>query len=151
MKGALVRARANVAAAGAPGATRPEIVDAERLRRYAVLFNAHDWDGLRALFGEETRLDLVSRYQRHGQSASNYYTQYASIAPKEDLRAEAGWVDGVPAIAVFRPASSNRPAYFIRLDWHDDHLSQVRDFRYVPYIAAEATFSPSHTFEESSA
>jgi RNA polymerase sigma-70 factor (ECF subfamily) len=141
VKGALVRARANVAAASPPGATWSGVVDVERLRRYADLFNARDWDALRALFGEETRLDVVSRYQRRGQSAAQYFTRYSEIAPLEDLRAEAGWVDGVPAIAVFRPASSSRPAYFIRLNWRDDRVAQVRDFRYVPYIAGEATFT----------
>jgi RNA polymerase sigma-70 factor (ECF subfamily) len=143
VKGALVRARANVASSATSGKTQAATVDVERLRRYALLFNAHDWDALRSLFGEETRLDLVSRYQRQGQSAANYYTNYEAIAPREDLRAEAGSVDGVPAIAVFRPASSARPAYFIRLDWHDQHITHVRDFRYVPYIAGEATFTPS--------
>lgn len=141
VKGALVRARANVAAASAPGETQGRVVDVERLRRYADLFNARDWDALRALFGEETRLDVVSRYQRRGRSAAQYFTRYAESAPLEDLRAEAGWVDGVPTIAMFRPASSSRPAYFIRLNWRDDRIAQVRDFRYVPYIAREAIFT----------
>jgi predicted DNA-binding protein (UPF0251 family) len=140
VKGALVRARANVAAASAPGATWAGGVDMERLRHYADLFNARDWDALRALFGEETRLDVVSRDQRRGRPAAQYFTHYAAIAPLEDLRAEPGWVDGVPAIAMFRPSSS-RPAYFIRLDWLDDRVAQVRDFRYVPYIASEASFT----------
>ena len=140
VKGALTRARANVGAASASGATRGEVVEVQRLRRYADLFNAHDWEALRALFGEETRLDVVSRYQRHGPSASQYFTRYGEIAPREDLRAVAGWVDGVPAIAVFRPASSRVPAYFVRIDWRDDRVAHVRDFRYVPYIAGDATF-----------
>jgi RNA polymerase sigma-70 factor (ECF subfamily) len=140
VKGALVRARANVAAASAPDAASSGVVDEERLRRYADLFNARDWDALRALFGEETRLDVVSRYQRRGRSAAQYFTSYAERARVEDLRAEAGCVDGVPAIAMFRPASSSRPAYFIRFNWDDDRIAQVRDFRYVPYIAGEAIF-----------
>jgi RNA polymerase sigma-70 factor (ECF subfamily) len=141
VKGALVRARANVAAASAPDATSAGVVNVDRLRRYAYLFNARDWDALRALFGEETRLDVVSRYQRRGRSAAEYFTRYEEIARLEDLRAEAGWVDGVPAIAMFRPASSSRPAYFIRFNWDDDRIAQVRDFRYVPYIAGEAIFT----------
>jgi RNA polymerase sigma factor (sigma-70 family) len=139
VKAALVRARSNVAKATANPSI--EAGDVERLRGYANLFNARDWDGLRALFGEETKLDVVSRYQRRGASAPNYYTQYARLAPEEELRAEAGWVDGVPAIAVFRPASSTRPAYFIRLDWRDGQIAQVRDFRYIPYIAGDASFT----------
>jgi hypothetical protein len=42
---------------------------------------------------------------------------------------------------MFRPASSSRPAYFIRFNWADDRIAQVRDFRYVPYIAGEAIFT----------
>jgi RNA polymerase sigma-70 factor (ECF subfamily) len=141
VKAALVRARANVAAASAQGGQAPAIADLERLRGYAHLFNARDWEGLRALFGEETRLDVVSRHQRRGKSAAQYLTQYGDIAPREVLRAEAGWVDGVPALAVFRPASSS-PAYFIRLAWSGGQLSLIRDFRYVAYIAGDATFTP---------
>jgi RNA polymerase sigma factor (sigma-70 family) len=142
VKGALIRARANVAAASAPGAAGVSgAVDVERLRRYADLFNARNWDALRTLFGEETRLDVVSRYQRRGRSSAQYFTHYAECARLEDLRSEAGWVDGVPVIAMFRPASSSRPAYFIRLNWCDDRIAQVRDFRYVPYIAGDAIFT----------
>ena len=131
----------SVAAVKAAGAREAGAVDVERLRRYADLFNARDWDALRALFGEETRLDVVSRYQRRGSSAASYFTQYPEIARAEDLRAEAGWVDGLPAIAVFRPASSSRAAYFIRLDWREERITEVRDFRYVPYIAIDASFT----------
>jgi len=52
VKGALVRARANLAAASAPGAAGVSgVADVERLRRYADLFNARNWDALRTLFG----------------------------------------------------------------------------------------------------
>jgi len=142
VKAALVRARANVAAARAAGAAAAASVDLTRLRRYADLFNARDWDGLRALFGEETRLDVVSRYQRRGKTAAGYFTRYSEIAPREDLRAQPGWVDGVPVIAIFR-AGADRPAYFVRIDWRDQGLGQIRDFRYVPYIAVDAAFTPA--------
>src|SRR5262249_40785718 len=33
----------------------------EKLRRYVAVFNARDWDGLRALLAEEVRLDLVAK------------------------------------------------------------------------------------------
>ena len=115
VKSALVRARANIAADAPP---RPSISAEEKksLQRYAKLFNARNWDGLRALLGEEARLDLVSRWQRRGSATAGYYSRYAEITPVEDLRAEAGFADGVPVIAVYRPGST-RPAYFIRLKW----------------------------------
>lgn len=146
VKGALVRARANVNNARTrmtPDARRPSPnneADMGRLRVYANLFNARDWDGLRALFGEETRLDLVSRHQLKGPPAAEYFNRYAAISPREDLRAEVGWVGDVAVVAVFRPSTSTHPAYFIRLDWGDDRVSLVRDFRHVPYIGREAAY-----------
>jgi RNA polymerase sigma-70 factor (ECF subfamily) len=145
VKGALVRARANVAAARASKASGAGEVELERLRRYAELFNARDWSALRALFGEETRLDLVSRHRRRGPAAAVYTTQYAQSAPREDLRAAAGWVGGVPVVAIFRPSTSTRPAYFLRIEWHGELLGSLRDFRYVPYIADEAAFEPQRS------
>ena len=144
VKGALVRARTNVASPVASHTRPPNVEDSARLRHYALLFNARDWDGLRALFGDETRLDLVSRYQRRGRLASIYFVQYERLTTLENLRAEAGWVDDVPVLAVFRPPSDQQPAYFIRLEWKGNGLDGVRDFYYVPYIAAEARFT-SHT------
>jgi len=95
IKGALVRARANVAA----NASSKASISAEEkksLQRYADLFNSRDWDALRALLGEEARLDLVSRWQRRGSAAAPFYSRYAEVTAAEDLRAEAGFADGVP-------------------------------------------------------
>jgi RNA polymerase sigma factor (sigma-70 family) len=141
VKAALSRARANVAGAASatPSVPAGELDD---LRRYADLFNAHDWDGLRALLGEQARLDLVSRAQRRGREVGEYYGKYAEIIPTERLRVEVGLVDGVPAIACFRPGAA-RPAYFIRLEWEAGRVVHIRDFRYVPYIAEGARYTPA--------
>ena len=139
VKGALVRARANIAA---NASSKPSFSGEERrsFQRYADLFNSRDWDGLRALLGEEARLDLVSRWQRRGSAAAGYYWRYAEVAAAEGLRAEAGFADGVPVIAVYRPGVT-RPAYFIRLSWERGRLTDIRDFYYVHYIAEEARFT----------
>ncbi len=139
VKAALVRARANVAASASSTAS-VSVDELANLRRYADLFNARDWDGLRALLSEEARLDLVSRLQRRGAMVAGYYSQYAEAAKKEGLRAEQGFADGVPVIACFR-SGSTRPAYFIRLEWENGRVVQIRDFRYVPYIAEAARFT----------
>ena len=143
VKAALVRARANVAIAAKAGAEPPKTPPPEemaKLRRYAELFNARNWDGLRAELGEEARLDLVSRWQRRGPATAQYFSRYAEKMRSENLRAEAGVVDGIPALALFRPGSA-RPAYFVRLTWHDDRVALIRDFHYVPYVAESATFN----------
>jgi RNA polymerase sigma-70 factor, ECF subfamily len=146
VKAALVRARANVEATSRVPHTEPtRTISADEranLRRYADLFNARDWDGLRALLGAQSQLDLVSRAARQPAIAANYYTRYATLAPDQDLRAEAGFVDGVAAIAVYRPASSPAPAYFVLLEWSDRRIDVIRDFYYVPHITDGARFTP---------
>jgi RNA polymerase sigma factor (sigma-70 family) len=139
VKAALVRARANIVST-ASATPSISVEEKQSLQRYAHLFNARDWDGLRALLGEEARVDLVSRWQRRGSAAVGYYARYAEVAPAEDLRAEVGFADGVPVLAIYR-AGSPRPAYFVRLRWAEGRLIHVWDFYFVPYLAAEALFT----------
>lgn len=145
VKAALVRARATLAAAAPPPTDEPRrrISAEERgnLRRYADLFNGRDWDALRALMGEESRLDVVMRTRRRGAAAAEYYARYAELAPQERLRAEPGWADGTPVVAIYRPDSAPSPAYFVLIEWMGDKVALVRDFRYVPYLAAEARYT----------
>jgi RNA polymerase sigma-70 factor, ECF subfamily len=144
VKAALVRARANLRASASAETTRGTdarpIPDRENLQRYADLFNARDWDGLRALLGEESRLELLSRASRRGPAVAEYYARYAESADGESLRMVVGRLDGLPALGVFRPADAPRPAYFILLEWTEDRVTLIRDFRYVPYIGDEARF-----------
>jgi RNA polymerase sigma-70 factor (ECF subfamily) len=142
VKAALVRARANVASTISSASAKPSISLEEKksLQRYAHLFNARDWDGLRALLGEEARVDLVSRWQRHGSATAGYYTRYAEVAPAENLRAEVGLADGVPVLSIHR-SGSPQPAYFVRLKWEQRQVVHIWDFYFVPYLAAEARFT----------
>jgi len=145
VKAALSRARSNIARVPHARVAPAAPISAEEqatLRRYVDLFNAHNWEGLRALLGEETRLDIVSRVQQRAATAG-YYDRYAAILKTEDMRAQAGFVDGVAAIAIFRPPASIKPAYFMLLESEAGALSRIRDFRYVPYIATDAQFSPA--------
>ena len=141
VKAALVRARTNIAAARPPAPATLHGEDRERLQRYADLFNARNWDALRAQFAEEARLDVVARTQRRGPGTAQYYTRYAEIIEVENLRAEPGAVDGVPVIAIYRPASSPTPAYFVQVHWHEGRIALIRDFRYVPYITDGARYT----------
>jgi RNA polymerase sigma-70 factor (ECF subfamily) len=139
VKGALVRGRANIAK---HASAQPSISDEEKqsLQRYADLFNARNWEGLRALLGEEARLEVVSRWQRRASEATGFYTRYAEITATEDLRAEVGFADGLPVIAIHRPGST-RPAYFIHLQWEQGRVTQLRDFYWVSYLAQEARYT----------
>lgn len=145
VKAALSRARLNVnrgsLSAFAHSAQEPSAEERATLQRYVDLFNDRNWDGLRAQLAEEARLDIVSRIQQRAATAG-YYDRYAEITETEDIRAEAGVVDGKAAIAMFRPGSSTVPAYFLVLESAEGRISLIRDFRYVKYIAADARFSP---------
>jgi RNA polymerase sigma factor (sigma-70 family) len=132
VKAALVRGRGKLlqqvndeAAAAAPA--RAE------LDRYASLFNARDWDGVRALVSDDCRLDLVSKSQRQGTQVGMYFARYE----KENLSARVVRVDGQLALAVYAVAAE-KPAYFILLEFEAGKVKSIRDFRYVPYIAVEA-------------
>lgn len=146
VKAALSRARANLARTPRARFAEPaQPVAGETLltlRRYANLFNARDWDALRALLAAESRLEVVSRVQHPRATDAGYYDRYAAYLKTEDLRAQAGFVDGVPVIAIFSSPSSRNPAYFVVLEISAGHISLIRDFRYIPYITADARYTP---------
>ena len=108
--------------------------------RYAELFNARDWDGVRAMLADDVRLDLVQRSQRAGHRDVGVYfpTNYDQIA---DWRLRPAWHDGVEVLAVYRQPGDALPGYFIELTAIDGRIALIRDFRYVPYVARqEASF-----------
>ena len=132
VKAALVRGRRQLLHESPVAAEKaPSRAD---LDRYAALFNASDWDGIRALVSEDCRLDLVSKSQRQGKQVGMYFARYE----KEPLSVRVVRVDGQLALGVYRAAAADRPAYFILLEHEAGKVTRIRDFRYVPYIAAEA-------------
>jgi RNA polymerase sigma factor (sigma-70 family) len=146
VKAALSRARANIART-----PRARLADSARpvagetlvaLRRYVDLFNDRNWSELRALLAAESRLEVVSRVQHARAVDAGYYDRYAAYTKTQELRAEAGFVDGVPVIAMFDPPLSEKPAYFVLLEVSAGRISFIRDFRFVSFIAENARFSP---------
>jgi RNA polymerase sigma factor (sigma-70 family) len=106
--------------------------------RYAALFNARDWDGVRALLADDVRLDLVSRSQRSGRrEVSGYLTNYAA---NSDWHFVPAWLDDHQVLAAYRDHRDERPGYFVELTLVDGRVAAIRDFRYVPYIAEDAAF-----------
>ncbi|HTB75205.1 MAG TPA: sigma-70 family RNA polymerase sigma factor [Polyangiaceae bacterium] len=146
VKSALVRGRARLAEtpveSEAPGQPKTAPTNAGRtaeradLDRYATLFNARDWDGVRALVADDCRLDLVSKSQRRGKEVGTYFARYETQAV--DLRVVR--LEGQLALAAY-PRGATRAAYFILLGWESGRVTSIRDFRYVAYIAAEAVFA----------
>jgi len=103
------------------------------IEKYVALFNARDWDGVRALVSDDCRLDLVSRSHRHGKQVRLYFDNYE----KQNLTLRVVSLEGRLACAVFAPGAG-KPAYFVLLEFEDGRVRMIRDFRYVPYIADEA-------------
>lgn len=137
VKALLVRGRAALRArAGTPPPRRPAAAapPGELVGHYVKLFNAHDWDGVRALVAEECRLDLVSRLTRRGKSVGEYFTRYAD---ERHLRAVPGWVEGRPAVGVLVDPAATRPDYFILLEETGGRIALIRDYRYARYVVTE--------------
>lgn len=130
VKAALVRGRTKLREAEASAARAIDDDLRGKLDAYARLFNTRDWDGLRALVGDDCQLDLVSKSQRRGKAVGMYFSNYE----KQDVRLEVRVLEGRPVLAAFEGGST--PAYVILLDFTGEHVSAIRDFRYVPYIVA---------------
>jgi RNA polymerase sigma-70 factor (ECF subfamily) len=106
------------------------------LARYAELFNARDWDGVRAMLVDDVKLDLVTRLKATcGPVGAIYLTNYDAIS---DWHLVPAWLDGREVLAVFRDPRDARPGYFIELTIADGRVAAIHDFRYVPYICREA-------------
>lgn len=132
VKSALVRGRAGLRATA--DAASVSQVERAQLDRYASLFNARDWDGLRTLVGEDCRLDLVSKSQRRGKAVSKYFDNYARLS----VTLRVVRLDGELVLGAYVDGAA-RASYFISLAWEEERLALIRDFRYVPYIADEAS------------
>jgi RNA polymerase sigma factor (sigma-70 family) len=110
--------------------------------RYAQLFNARDWDGVRAMLAEDVKLDLVTRWKAGGRRpvGTVYLTNYDASS---DWHLVPGWLDAREVLAVFLDSRDARPAYFIELAVVDGQIAAIHDFRYVPYIGREAAIELS--------
>lgn len=111
--------------------------DERRLRRYVDLFNARDFDAVRALVGEDIQLEVVNRTRMRGKAqVSNYYGNYSRAS---DWSLSLGFVDGRPAILIRDPQAPEAGVRgFMLLEWLDDKVAQIRDFRYATYVLADA-------------
>jgi RNA polymerase sigma-70 factor (ECF subfamily) len=137
VKAALVRGRRALRGDDAASALGDDAARA-KLEQYATLFNRRDWDGVRALVGNECQLDLVSKARRRGKEVGAYFGRY----DKENVTLRVVRLEGKLALGVFA-GNAAQPAYFILLEWQQGQVRTIRDFRYVPYIAAEAEFEAS--------
>jgi RNA polymerase sigma-70 factor (ECF subfamily) len=136
VKAALHRGRVRLRElADAPPAAAPPRQTSPAVARYVALFNARDWDGVRALLAEDVQLNLVTRAQRAGRAVGNYLSNYDRL---HDWHLAPAWLEGREVIAVFRAPGDARPGYFIELTVENGKVCFIHDFRYVPYVMQDA-------------
>jgi RNA polymerase sigma-70 factor (ECF subfamily) len=130
VKAALHRGRAALrrSARAPPAPPSAARATSAALRRYASLFNAHDWDGVRGLLAEDVRLDLVSRTQ--GGRAARGRHVLRQLRARGGWQLQPGWFEAARCWRCGSPPM-RAPRYFIELGWRDGEVVSIRDFRYV--------------------
>ena len=109
-----------------------------RLARYVDLFNARDFDAVRAMLAQDVRLDVVARQTLRGKAlVERYFTKYGG---RDGWRITVGRVDGCPAV-LSHENHSPVPTNVILLAWRDGRIVEIRDFYFAPHVAAEAVLS----------
>ncbi|WP_167391260.1 sigma-70 family RNA polymerase sigma factor [Mesorhizobium temperatum] len=121
-------------------APRLDADDERRLRRYVDLFNARDFDAVRALIAEDIKLEVVNRLRLRGKAeVSTYFGNYDRIS---DWTLSLGFVDGRPAILIRNPQEPDGAVRgFMLVEWRDERVVQIRDFRYAPWCLVDAEIS----------
>jgi RNA polymerase sigma-70 factor (ECF subfamily) len=146
-KAALHRGRAQLRMlATAPEDAAPPALDADeerRLRLYVDLFNARDFDAVRALIAEDIQLEVVNRTRLRGKTeASTYFGNYSRA---RDWSLSLGFVDGRPAILIRDPSVPDAGIRgFVLVQWLGNRIIRIRDFRYAPYCLVDADIRAIH-------
>ena len=137
VKAHLARGRAALKAinAQAPARSAPR-PSSPAVARYVALFNQHDWDGLRAMLADDVRLVQSTHPLRTGAAdVSMFFGIYSRSAP---VRLVPAWLDGREVIAIFEDPQAVKPSYLMWLEWKDDRISFIRDYKYVQYVIDDA-------------
>jgi RNA polymerase sigma-70 factor (ECF subfamily) len=137
VKAHLARGRARLREINVQAATKAAAKPvSDAVARYVALFNAQNWDGLRALLADDVRLHQSTYPARVGSSeVGRFFTIYAKF---DGVRLAPAWVEGREAIAVFEKGAGPEPSYFMWLEWRDGRISFIHDYRYARYIVDDA-------------
>ena len=97
--------------------------DERRLRRYVDLFNARDFDAVRALIAEDIQLEVVNRTRLRGKAqASTYFGNYDRAS---DWALSLGFVEGRPAILIRDPQTADGAVRgFMLVEWLDEQVDR---------------------------
>jgi RNA polymerase sigma factor (sigma-70 family) len=137
VKAHLARGRARLREINAQHAPPAQIrAPSDAVARYVTLFNRHDWPGLRALLADDVRLVQSSSPVRAGsEDVGVFFSIYAKI---DGVRLVPAWLEGREVIAVFDGDDDPAPRYFMWLEWRNDRIVFIRDYRYDRYVAQDA-------------
>ena len=150
IKGALHRGRASLRRHGAAEQQPPATASARAVRgeqaamleRYVALFNARDFDGLRAMLAEDVQLELVAMADKRGATdVGGYFTNYSRL---DGIRLTPGVVDGRQALLASE-TPGGPPAYFLFVRFSGEQIRFIRDYRYARHVFGEAQWSNDAT------
>ena len=137
VKGHLARGRARLREINATAVALPAAPTASAaVLRYVALFNQRDWDGLRALLADDVKLNQSSYPVRTGKADVGMF--FAIYARSDAVWLAPAWLEGREVIAVFDDRADPKPSYLMWLEWRDDRVSYIHDYRHVRYVAADA-------------
>jgi RNA polymerase sigma factor (sigma-70 family) len=137
VKGHLARGRARLREINAQASPLQEARPASAaVTRYISLFNQRNWDGLRALLADDVKLNQSSYPLRVGRADVGAF--FSIYAKSDSVSLAPAWLGDREVIAVFEDRADPKPSYFMWLEWRDDRISFIRDYRHVRYVAADA-------------
>jgi RNA polymerase sigma-70 factor (ECF subfamily) len=142
VKANLHRGRQRLSELAAEPDDQPMLAEADRRRlaAYVERFNARDFDALRAQLADDVKVEVVNRTRLNGRGEVGRY--FGNYSQTTDWHLVPGLVEGRPAVVVLDPARpEGPPIYFMLIDWRDDRLLAVRDFRYARYVVDGAALS----------
>ena len=116
--------------------------EASLLSKYVERFNARDFDAVRAMLGDDVRLDLVERTKAQGVVEVGQY--FGNYDKQKDWRLSLGFVEGRPAILVADPQEPASVLYFVFVRWEGGKISLIRDYRYARYVMVDAAIATAN-------
>ena len=106
------------------------------MARYVALFNQRDWDALRAMLADDVRLVQSTYPPRTGAAdVGVFFGTYSRSGP---VRLVPAWLESREVIAVYDGFQAVKPSYLMWLEWKDDRISFIRDYKYVRYVIDDA-------------
>jgi RNA polymerase sigma factor (sigma-70 family) len=109
------------------------------VHRYAALFNARDWDAVRAMLIDDVRLEVLDATSRRGRKqVGTYFHNYEVRTHWYMVPAK---LEGREGLAVLAAAGSTRAANFIELTVKNGYIARIRDFHHVSYLTRDATIA----------